>query len=60
MSKITGTLWEHSEGGESLNHGFGSYVAAEIVECLKQLRASERKMTGHLPDGSTHSGKINR
>lgn len=38
MSKITGTLWEHSEGGESLNHGFGSYVAAEIVECLKQLR----------------------
>lgn len=38
MSKITGTLWEHSEGGESLNHGFGSYVAAEIVECLKRLR----------------------
>ena len=41
---------EHSEGGESLNHGFGSYVAAEIVECLKRCAASERKMTGHLPD----------
>lgn len=33
MAKKTGTLWEHVHSESSLNHGFGSFVAAAIQEC---------------------------
>lgn len=38
MAEKTGTLWEHRSGIESCNHGFGSFVAAEILECLRRIR----------------------
>jgi alpha-L-rhamnosidase len=38
MAVKTGTLWEHRAGYESQNHGFGSFLAYEILECLRQLR----------------------
>lgn len=33
MAEATGTLWEHTNSDNSLNHGFGSYVACVILEC---------------------------
>lgn len=41
MANATGTLWEHRNGGASRNHGFGSFVAVRIVDCLKALRGIE-------------------
>ncbi len=38
MAEATGTIWEHRVGSESLNHGFGSFVAVKILECLEGLR----------------------
>lgn len=34
MAELTGTLWEHSSLGASLNHGFASVAANYIVECV--------------------------
>lgn len=34
MASITATLWEHDSSFASLNHGFASYVANLIVECI--------------------------
>ncbi len=38
MAEATGTIWEHRKGSASLNHGFGSFVAVRIIDCLKALR----------------------
>ncbi len=35
MAKLTGTLWEHAGLGASLNHGFASFAALCIDECMK-------------------------
>ncbi len=35
MAEATGTLWEHKDESNSLNHGFASYVGPVIYECLK-------------------------
>ena len=34
MAHTTGTLWEHDGNFASLNHGFASYVANLLVECI--------------------------
>ncbi len=34
MAKDTGTIWEHKAKINSLNHGFGSFVAAKLEKCL--------------------------
>ena len=36
MADLTGTLWEHSSLGASLNHGFASMAAVYIDECAKK------------------------
>ena len=38
MANETGTIWEHRAGSNSLNHGFGSFVAVRIIDCLRELR----------------------
>ena len=38
MAEATGTIWEHRKGYASLNHGFGSFVAVRILDCLRGLR----------------------
>lgn len=35
MAELTGTLWEHSKLGASLNHGFASMAAVYIDECVR-------------------------
>jgi len=35
MAKLTGTLWENAGLGASLNHGFASFAALCIDECMK-------------------------
>ncbi len=35
MAKTTGTLWEHDRIFASLNHGFASYAAYLICQCIK-------------------------
>lgn len=43
MASVTGTLWEHNEISNSLNHGFASYIANMIVKCLTGFnRVDER------------------
>ena len=34
MAKTTGTLWEHDRIVASLNHGFASYAAYLICQCI--------------------------
>lgn len=38
MAIQTGTFWENRHGQASLNHGFTSFIACEILECLRQIR----------------------
>ena len=40
MTKLTGTLWEHSALSASLNHGFASIAAVYIDECMKHLHCT--------------------
>ena len=37
MAEATGTIWEHRQGIASLNHGFGSFIAVRILDCLRKL-----------------------
>lgn len=34
MAELTGTIWEHTSESNSLNHGFASWLAEVIYECL--------------------------
>ena len=36
MADMTGTLWEHSNLGCSLNHGFASMAAVYIEACARK------------------------
>ena len=38
FAELTGTIWEDRAGAGSLNHGFGSFVAVRILDCLRELR----------------------
>ncbi|MCI8388420.1 MAG: hypothetical protein HFE63_08170 [Clostridiales bacterium] len=38
MAVETGTFWETLAGSESRNHGFASFIAYVILECLRKLR----------------------
>lgn len=37
MAERTGTLWEKIDDSASMNHGFASYVAVWIAQCVKEL-----------------------
>ena len=35
MVEKSGTLWEHKDVSNSLNHGFASYAAVVLYKCLE-------------------------
>ncbi|MBQ8510476.1 MAG: hypothetical protein IJ493_11280 [Clostridia bacterium] len=37
MGEKTGTFWEHHHDRDSLNHGFSSFIACAVLECLNKL-----------------------
>ncbi len=39
MAERTGTLWEHEAENASLNHGFASYAAKIIIDCLTGIQS---------------------
>ncbi len=43
MAERTGTLWEHDSPYASLNHGFASYIANMIVECVTGIHEIDGK-----------------
>lgn len=46
MAQQTGTLWEHDSPYASLNHGFASYIANMILECVTGIHEIDaRKKT---------------